>query len=291
MNLAQQQNTSRASWWLWPNLLGIDAPAVAVLWQYFFACNFRVKIPASNYLTLFFVVWVIYLVDRLLDARMLKRLNEASLRHSFYYRNYRSAFVLTAILTIITACLCLFFLPMELIKTGAFVGAFVVVYLLHQIWAKGLMMIVIPKEVFIGMIFAVGTTLTGHIWSGEFIPDAFFSPSVIIFGVLCSMNCIAISVWERSHDVDNDSNALPQLFPQVVKLFPAIACVVFICLMVYSFTNHSHVGFPIFVASGIGCGLITVLSFFDGRASSQFLRFAADMAVIMPALVYVIFWS
>ena len=105
------------------------------------------------------------------------------------------------------------------------------------------------------------------------------------------MNCIAISVWERSHDVDNDSNALPQLFPQVVKLFPAIASVVFICLMVYSFTNHSHVGFPIFVASGIGCGLITVLSFFDARASSQFLRFAADMAVIIPALVYVIFWS
>ena len=56
------------------------------------------------------------------------------------------------------------------------------------------MMIIIPKEVFIGMVFAVGATLTGHTWSGDFFPDAFFSPSVIIFGILCSMNCIAISI-------------------------------------------------------------------------------------------------
>ena len=290
MNLAQQQNMPRVSWWIWPNLLGIDAPMVAVVWQYFFACNFSVKILGSNYLTLFFVVWVIYSVDRLLDARMLKRPDEASLRHLFYHSNYRIALVFTGILIVLTTLLCLCLLPMELIKTGSFVGAFVVVYLLHQIWAKGPMMIIIPKEVFIGMVFAVGATLTGHTWSGEFIPDAFFSPSVIIFGVLCSMNCIAISVWERSHDVENDLNALPQFFPQVVNLFPIIAHAVFISLMVFSLTNYDHVGFPIFVASCIGCGLIAVLSFFDGKVSSQFLRFAADMAVLMPAILYLAFW-
>jgi len=290
VNLEQQQNVPNGPWWIWPNLLGIDAPAVAVLWQYFFACNFSIKIPFSNYLTLFFVVWVIYSVDRLLDARMLKRPDGASVRHLFYLRNYRIASALTAFLTILTAFFCLYFLPMELIKTGSFVGAFVVVYLLHQIWAKGLMMMIIPKEVFIGMVFAVGSTLTGHTWSGDFFPGAFFSPSVIIFGVLCSINCIAISVWERSHDVKNDPNAIPQLLPIVVKLFPAIACTVFISLLVYSFMHHDHVGFPIFMASGIGCGFITALSFFDGKVSSQFLRIAADMAVMIPALFYVVLW-
>ena len=60
--------------------------------------------------------------------------------------------------------------------------------------------------------------------------------------------------------------------------------------MVYSFTNHDHVGFPIFVASVAGCGLIAVLSFFDGKFSSQFLRFAADMAVMIPALLCVVLW-
>ena len=290
MSSVQNKKVVNRPWWIWPNLLGIDAPTVAVLWQYFFACNFSLKIPTSNYLTLFLVVWVIYSVDRLLDARMLKRPEKASLRHLFYHSNYRIASFLTVVLTILTVFFCLYFLPMELLKTGSFVGAFVVVYLLHQIWAKGPMMIFIPKEVFIGMIFAVGSTLTGHTWSGEFIPDAFFSPSVIIFGILCAMNCIAISVWERHHDVENDPNALPQFLPQVVKLFPTIACAVFISLMVYSFTNHDHVGFPIFVASVAGCGLIAVLSFFDGKFSSQFLRFAADMAVMIPALLCVVLW-
>ena len=87
--------------------------------------------------------------------------------------------------------------------------------------------------------------------------------------------------------MENDPNALPQLLPIVVKLFPAIACTVFIVLMAYSSINHDHMGFPVFLASGIGCGLIAALSFFDGKFSSQFLRIAADMAVMVPALCYV----
>lgn len=284
MTLAKDGKVICVPWWLWPNLLGLDAPSVAVTWQYFFAEAFRVKIPISNYLTLFLVVWVIYSVDRLLDARLLKNPGAASTRHYFYHSNYRLIGFLTLIITSLTVVLCLTVLPGELVKFGLFVSLFVVVYFAHRIWVKGLMMAVVPKEVFVGMVFAVGTTLTGHTWSGE-VPDSLWSPSVIGFGVLCSLNCLAISVWERSSDQHNDPNALPQLFPEVVKLFPAIACTVSLAAAAYALSQKNNVEFPILLSVASGCALIGILSLIAGKASSCFLRLAADVAVIVPALV------
>ena len=56
-------------WWLWPNLLGLDAPAVAVVWQRFLADASGVAVPVAASAVLALVVWGIYLTDRRLDAR------------------------------------------------------------------------------------------------------------------------------------------------------------------------------------------------------------------------------
>ena len=55
--------------WLWPNLLSLDAPLVAVLWQSFLAYRFSLPLRLSGCLALGLTVWSIYLLDRLLDAR------------------------------------------------------------------------------------------------------------------------------------------------------------------------------------------------------------------------------
>ena len=53
--------------WLWPNLLSLDAPLVALVWQDFAAHSFGhpLRLPARIVLAL--TVWAIYVVDRLLD--------------------------------------------------------------------------------------------------------------------------------------------------------------------------------------------------------------------------------
>src|SRR3954451_15813809 len=55
-------------WWLWPNLLGLDAPLVAVVWQALFARTVHVTLFPAARLALALAVWAVYLADRLLDC-------------------------------------------------------------------------------------------------------------------------------------------------------------------------------------------------------------------------------
>ena len=58
--------------WLYPNLLSLDAPLVAVAWLHVFARTWRLDYhPWEAYVTLGLAVWVIYVADRLLDVSML----------------------------------------------------------------------------------------------------------------------------------------------------------------------------------------------------------------------------
>ena len=277
--------------WVWPNLIGLDAPFIAIVWQKLFADSFNVKLPLSNYLTLFLVVWVIYSVDRLMDARSLRSKETASLRHRFYLKYFRLLFFITGSCFLCASYLCLAVIPLEMLKIGLAISPFVLVYLLHRKFSTGPMLAVVPKEIFVGLVFAIGATLPGHVWAGD-IPEAFLSSSVIVFGVLCSMNCIAISVWERDSDYQNDSSALPQFFPIITKFFTPVSWIVFIGLLIflnYSFgKNYYNESLPVITASSIGCGIIAIISHFDGRVSCNIMRLFADMAVLIPGLAFII---
>jgi len=77
--------------WLWPNLLSLDAPLVAVLWQGFLAYRFSLPLRPSGRLALGLTVWAIYLLDRLLDARKPPSVNgcDEPARHRYYRRRFK----------------------------------------------------------------------------------------------------------------------------------------------------------------------------------------------------------
>ena len=54
--------------WLWPNLLSLDAPLVAVVWQVMFARCFQVPVDTVAAALLLLTVWLVYSADRTLDA-------------------------------------------------------------------------------------------------------------------------------------------------------------------------------------------------------------------------------
>src|SRR6202035_5180189 len=83
--------------WLWPNLLSLDAPLIAVLWQGFLAYRFSLPLRPAARLVLGLTVWAIYLLDRLLDARKPAALHEAA-RHRYYRRHSK---LMTALLAIV----------------------------------------------------------------------------------------------------------------------------------------------------------------------------------------------
>ena len=70
-------------WWLWPNLLSLDAPVVALVWQAAFARILAVELGWTQRGLLAVCVWLAYCGDRLLDARRLPAGPVDSARHAF----------------------------------------------------------------------------------------------------------------------------------------------------------------------------------------------------------------
>ncbi len=82
----------KTPWWLWWNVLALDAPIVAVVWAALFARASGMKLSAAEAIALVLSVWIIYLSDRLLDGYRAR--NRATLqdRHLICER-HRSAMV------------------------------------------------------------------------------------------------------------------------------------------------------------------------------------------------------
>ena len=70
-------------WWLWPNVLSLDAPVVALVWQAAFARLLAVELGWTQRGLLAVCVWLAYCGDRLLDARRLPEGSVDSARHAF----------------------------------------------------------------------------------------------------------------------------------------------------------------------------------------------------------------
>ncbi len=87
-------------WYLWPNLLGLDAPLVAVVWCWFYAHVQGVDLPRAIYLVLAGAVWSIYAADRLLDIRYLRNQGAAFTERHHFVRKHWLAFF--AALTTVT---------------------------------------------------------------------------------------------------------------------------------------------------------------------------------------------
>ena len=143
--------------WLWPNLLSLDAPLVALLWQLLFIRCFHASAgsEASQLLPSFLLVsavWLIYTADRALDAWRGAGMRP---RHEFYRRHWRAVLPVWTLVFAATVWLAWTGLPRQLFERGVWLGAAVLVYFAavhstHWRW---------PKEAAVAVIFALGASL------------------------------------------------------------------------------------------------------------------------------------
>ena len=199
---------------LWLSVLCLDAPVVAVTWQFFFARAFHYPLNFWESAALFLTAWWIYLADRLVDSLALHFHSHWSSRHPICDRpvSARAAFCLRHKGLFITAFLLvgvtdgfvvLSRIPFWLIERGVLLGLVALIYLFinqcaHHVWRR------LPlKEVTVGFLFALGTTL----FLFRRMPTAHLLTAVFLFGCLCSLNCLSIAVWERQLDLDQGKHS------------------------------------------------------------------------------------
>jgi hypothetical protein len=192
----QTSSRSGTRWppWLWCNLVSLDAPVVAVLWQSLFAHCFAVHLSTTVSAALAFAVWLIYMADRMLDAVGLTSLAAAAPRHVFCRQHWVTLGAAATAGLFVLGGLCLA-LPRPIFRNGLIllvaIGVyFVVVHVrslkLRRYW---------PKEIVVGCLFSAGTCLA--VWS-ETSSRLHIEMAVLslLFAALCSLNCVAIEYWE-----------------------------------------------------------------------------------------------
>ena len=189
-------------WWQWPTILSLDAPAVAVLWQWLLARVGHASLGWPPHLVLGASVWLAYAADRWIEGWRLAPAEIKTQRHHFAQR-WRWPLTLCW-LTVLVATVAVAFTRLTRLELGSGVGLLVLVliYLLsHQLVHRGHPWGA-PKEL------CVAVLLTGGVALFAATPDnlRILVAPLLTFGARCFSNCALISTWER--DVDQTHNTM-----------------------------------------------------------------------------------
>ncbi len=173
----------RMSWWLWPNVLSLDAPIVALVWHLAFARTYEVPVGEVEAALLGLAVWAIYVADRLLDTARAND-SEETARHAFHAR-HRRAFLVGILVALVVAAVLAIQLERLLLIFGALMTSLSVVYgwLVHRRVVR------VPKEALCGAVFSVGVL-------GSLFVDPVPWVSMALFAAVCTANCVVISFVE-----------------------------------------------------------------------------------------------
>lgn len=284
-------------WWLFPNLLSLDAPLVAVAWLAVFAKTWRlVYHPWEAYVALGLVVWIIYVVDRLIDASLRKDTPErCEPRHLFHWK-YRKAFAASAGLAGVAALfLVIRYMPYSifgyLFVAVVLIGAFFGLSLLSQQDANE---IPYMKNILAGLTFAYGVGLLASVYNQS--ADFYLtmrSREMICFAVLCIMNISAIDLWEHANrSQDTEVKATDELALTLPLVLLGLSAIVF----AYQANPHPEdvvdyglIRRSFFYAILTGAALLYVLNRTRNRFHMDTLRVLADVALLIPVLVFFAF--
>ncbi len=247
--------------WLWPNLLGLDAPVVAIVWQAFLAQSFSLTLRAPAQVALGLTVWAIYLTDRLLDARTPSSIREAA-RHQFHREGKVPLSILLGVVLLIDVAVALFWLRSAVLHNGMFALGGVLVYLgfLHL---RGIQL---PKEILVAALFVIGVFLTAR--TNTETPDRLFFPALSFFS-LCLGNLCLIDAWEQVEFHQTDRRSLLLL----------IRAGLFV-LAVICFLQQARW----FMAISISAALIILLDLFRKKVSYEARRTLVDAFLLTPLL-------
>ncbi len=282
--------------WLLPNLLSLDAPLVAVVWLYIFAKTWRVVyLPWAAYFALGLVVWIIYTGDRLLDSSVGGERLEA--RHEFH-RRHRGIFKKLLIIATLLAVV-LVTVP---IKVSVFGSRFDLGLPVDIYWLAGIAALLVAgfftlslftsqapdeipyaKNILAGVAFAYGTGMIVHVFTSFDFWYFLLSSELICFAILCILNISAIDLWEhanRYNDLETKaSDELALTLP--LTLLGAAA-------LVFALKDPDIITRPFFYAILTGAALLQILNRTRQRFSMDALRVLADVALLVPLVVFIV---
>ncbi|MFC7337063.1 hypothetical protein ACFQY0_07735 [Haloferula chungangensis] len=278
--------------------MSLDAPLVAVAWLFMFARAWRVDFhPWQAYAALGLTVWIIYVVDRLIDVRM-RSPDDPMLgsRHHFHQKHWKKFLLGVVVAAATVLWLTLTYLPVEVIGYSIPIMLLVGVFFALVVMVPATRDIPYLRNIVAGMTFGMGTALVAHVY----VPMEPFwimmqSREVISFGVLCVLNISAIHLWEHSR-LSNDPEI--RAADEISLTLPLILLGAASLWFAYqdnpgmfggSVADTDPLTRPFFYGVLISAALLQVINRTRERYSMDALRCLADAAMIVPLPLFIVF--
>lgn len=264
----------------WLNVVCLDAPIVAVSWQWLFARGFDIVVPPAATAALLLTAWLIYLADRFGDSLAIELRHATSLRQRFCLKHRRAWLVALALIAAADLLVVSTSLEWRVVVFAAPVTVFAIAYLILNRQCQTLWRLLPVKELTIGALFAAGTIVA-------LVPELDASATLpwLMFAALCSLNCISIAVWERWLDEAQSRVSIATAFPRVGSLVLPVLVLLAICSGAAA--RSGAVGQKIFVCISVSAALLVVVHLLRRRVPPDARTALADLVLLGPALMLV----
>jgi hypothetical protein len=272
-------------WWLWPTILSLDAPAVALLWQAMLARSASATLGAPERYVLGCSVWLAYAADRWIEAWRLRPEQIQTHRHHFHLKWRWEIFAVWVAVLVLDVAVALRGLSSKEFGAGLILLAAVTAYLLsHQLihranrWRA-------PKEACVALLLGAGAALFIPAQAGA--QSAAMALPLALFVLLCFANCAVISLWESEVDLSHGATSLATQYAwaaQAVRSLPWLIA----ALSAGAWFIAGPAARPAAscaAASGILLGLVDVTERRIGRFAARVL---ADVALMTPAVAFLL---
>lgn len=286
------QKNSVLAWW---HLLSLDAPTVAATWTWWISWCAGVRIPLADPAAMFFAVWILYVTDRLLDARPLSQaLPSVGLeqRHHFHHA-HRSAFIRGALLTLVPLAWLVHRMHEGELRLYVLLGCLLGGWLLlvhARPASEASQAHRLPKELAVGIFFPAAVFLP-TVARAPALHLALLPP-VLGFGCVCTLNCLFLFVWEHTR-ARHAGHPTTQWGSR--NLLPLCVAALLFCALQplgsVAFPGVIRLAHPwaLGISLSLSCTVFLLLHQIRFGLDRTTLRACADLALLTPWLV-ILLW-
>lgn len=250
-----------------------------------------VSVPWQLWGTLGLAVWIVYVLDRLNDARRMIGGVQLEKRHEFHQRHAKVFLVLVGVAALWCLHTALYNLAQTVFQYGLFVMLCSVIYFVIAWNQKGSTHSGIGKNLVAGLTFAYGASAGVHAYA-PVLPfgDMIFSSEVLLFAALCVVNMTAIDFWRLEGEEDEDAAAvlnLGTLLVGGVSMYIYMSTLKREALFFNEDYYHEQAFYkPFAVGLLVGSACFFLLNQARRRIEVDAYRVLVDIAVAAPVFVF-----
>jgi hypothetical protein len=273
-------------------LASLDAPTVAVVWMLSFAWAADARLAPWAPLLLALAAWVLYVGDRLLDARAGltgRATGELRQRHYFHWRHRRILVPLAIAASCAAACIVITLMPPAAQERNSMLAAATLVYFTRvhsgQTSSSFLSSLRRPfslKELLVAILFTAACTLPVLSKSSTAAHGPLLAAAAF-FALLAWLNCHAIDYWESTRPNERSGGIFRWTRP-----FAAACALAPMGLLLAAIVGIFDLRIAALIATGtVSSLLLAALDRLRDRLTPLALRTAADLVLLTPmALIF-----